>query len=124
MAADRVGQLERALARLEEALARPVDPIVRDACIQRFEFTFEAAWKAIQARALLDGVECVSPRDCLRAAFRLRLVDDDARWMRMVDDRNRTTHTYNETVAQSIYHALGDYASLLGDLLARLKGEK
>lgn len=35
----RIGLLEQALDRLEEALARAEDPIVRDACIQRFEFT-------------------------------------------------------------------------------------
>ena len=44
----RVVFFEQALRRLEEALAKPEDPIVRDACIQRFEFTFEMAWKALQ----------------------------------------------------------------------------
>jgi len=44
----RLSHFERALSRLEEALAKPEDPIVRDASIQRFEFTFEMAWKALQ----------------------------------------------------------------------------
>lgn len=57
---------EKALGRLEEALTRPEDPIVRDACIQRFEFTFEMAWKAIRDYALAEGLDCVSPRDCFR----------------------------------------------------------
>jgi len=48
----RVVFFEQALRRLEEALAKPEDPIVRDACIQRFEFTFEMAWKAVQSYAL------------------------------------------------------------------------
>lgn len=39
---------EKALRRLEEALDKPESAIVRDASIQRFEFTFELAWKAIQ----------------------------------------------------------------------------
>ena len=47
----RVLFFEQVLRRLEEGLARPADPIVRDACIQRFEFTFEMAWRAIQERA-------------------------------------------------------------------------
>lgn len=118
---DRTAQLEHALVRLEEALARPEDPIVRDAGIKRFEFTFETAWKAVQARALGEGVECVSPRDCFRTAFRLRLVDNDPRWMKMVEDRNRTTHTYDEATARSIYRSLPEYAELLRRLLARLK---
>jgi nucleotidyltransferase substrate binding protein (TIGR01987 family) len=89
----RVVFFEQALRRLKEGLARPEDPIVRDACIQRFEFTFEMARKAVQSFALGEGVECVSPRDCLRTAFRLGLVESDPRWMAMVEDRNRTSHS-------------------------------
>ena len=39
---------EQALSCLKEALGKPEDAIVRDASIQRFDFTFEMAWKAIQ----------------------------------------------------------------------------
>jgi nucleotidyltransferase substrate binding protein (TIGR01987 family) len=112
---------ERALHRLEEALAKPEDPIVRDACIQRFEFTFEMAWKAIQAYALAEGVECTSPRDCFRAGFRLGLIDRDAQWMAMVEDRNRTSHTYDEDSAKAIYGCLEGYVQLLKRLLKSLK---
>ena len=117
----RVVFFEQALRRLEEALAKPEDPIVRDACIQRFEFTFEMAWKAVQSYALAEGVECVSPRDCFRTAFRLGLVESDPRWMAMVEDRNRTSHTYDEEIAQTIYQALPGYTDLLGNLLEKLK---
>jgi len=117
----RVVFFEQALRRLEEALAKPEDPIVRDACIQRFEFTFEMAWKAVQSYALAEGVECVSPRDCFRTAFRLGLVESDPRWMAMVEDRNRTSHTYDEEIAQTIYQALRGYMDLLGNLLEKMK---
>ena len=113
--------LEHALERLDEALARPVDPLIRDAAIKRFEFTFEMAWKAIQAQARREALDCLSPRDCFRTAFRLGLVENDERWMRMVEDRNRTSHTYNEKTAQEIYGALSAYSSLFRDLLARLR---
>jgi nucleotidyltransferase substrate binding protein (TIGR01987 family) len=112
---------EEALRRLEEALSKPEDPIVRDACIQRFEFTFEMAWKAVQTYAMAEGVECVSPRDCFRTAFRLVLVESDARWMAMVEDRNRTAHTYDEDSAKTIYRALPGYANLLRHLVKKLK---
>ena len=80
----RVAFFERALGRLEEGLARAEDDIVRDACIQRFEFTFEMAWRAIHTYALGEGLDCVSPRDCFRTGFRLGLMDKDAGWMTMV----------------------------------------
>ncbi len=117
----RVAILSQALARLEQALSIPEDAIVRDACIQRFEFTFEMAWKAIQAHARAQGLPCVSPRDCLRTAFRLGLVEDDPGWMAMVEDRNRTTHTYDEPSARAIYMALSGHARLLANLLGRLR---
>ena len=114
------GFLEQALERLDEALARPVDPVIRDAAIKRFEFTFEMAWKAIQAQARREALDCLPPRDCFRTAFRLGLIENDERWMRMVEDRNRTAHTYNEKTAQDVYGALPAYSSLFRDLLARL----
>ena len=117
----RVLLFERALDRLEEALARPDDPIVRDACIQRFEFTFEMAWKTVQGYARAEGIECASPRECFRVGFRLGLLDRDAKWPAMVEDRNRTSHTYDEESARAIYRALPEYASLLRSLLLRLK---
>jgi nucleotidyltransferase substrate binding protein (TIGR01987 family) len=117
----RIQAFEHALQRLMEALAKPEDSIVRDACIQRFEFTFEMAWKAIQESALAEGVECSSPRESFRVAFRLDLVGRDPRWMAMVEDRNRTSHTYDEEVAQTIYRVLPEYAELLRRLLAKLR---
>jgi nucleotidyltransferase substrate binding protein (TIGR01987 family) len=119
--ARRIAIFSQALARLEQALRVPEDAIVRDACIQRFEFTFEMAWKAIQAHAGAQGLPCVSPRDCLRTAFRLGLVEDDPGWMAMVEDRNRTTHTYDEASARAIYVALPGHARLLATLLSRLR---
>jgi nucleotidyltransferase substrate binding protein (TIGR01987 family) len=116
----RVQLLLRALERLETALARPEDDITRDACIQRFEFTFELGWKAIQRQARAEGLECVSPRECLRVAFSLGLIEDDAQWMSMIEDRNRTSHTYDETTARAVYGALPGYARLLRELGRRL----
>ena len=117
----RLQTFDRALRRLAEALATPEDAIVRDACIQRFEFTFEMAWRALQASARREGLECASPRECIRVGFRLRVIDNDPRWMAMVEDRNRTSHTYDEESAIAIYRALPGYAAILQELLHRLE---
>ena len=118
--ATRIELLQRALDRLEAALGRPEDDITRDACIQRFEFSFELAWKAIQRQARAEGLQCESPRECLRLAFSMGLVEDDPQWMSMVEDRNRTSHTYEEATARAVYRALPGYARLLRDLGRRL----
>jgi nucleotidyltransferase substrate binding protein (TIGR01987 family) len=117
----RLAAFERALQRLSEALDQPEDSIVRDACIQRFEFTFEMAWRALQEHAAREGIDCVSPRDCFRVGFRLRMLENDPRWLAMVEDRNRTSHTYDEDSATAIYRALSGYAEILRSLLGRLQ---
>lgn len=116
----RLQAFDRAVGRLLEALAKPEDPIVRDACIQRFEFTFEMAWRSLQAYARREGLECASPRECIRVGFRLRVIENDPSWLAMVEDRNRTSHTYDEDSAIAIYRALPGYAKLFQALLDRL----
>jgi nucleotidyltransferase substrate binding protein (TIGR01987 family) len=118
----RLRQFGRALSRFDEGLALPEDPIVRDACIQRFEFTFETAWKAIQADASTEGLECTSPRDCFRTAFRMGLLDlHETSWLKMVEDRNRTFHTYDKEIAEGIHGSLRGYAPLFSVLLEKLR---
>lgn len=109
-----------AFGRLRDALAQPKSEWTRDAAIQRFEFTFELAWKAIARRARTEGVECASPRQALRTALRLGWIHDDDVWLTMLDDRNRTSHTYHEPTAEEIYARLGDYRARLDELYARL----
>jgi len=41
-------------------------------------------------------------RDAIREAFVVELIADDEGWMKMLQDRNRTAHTYNEAVAAAI----------------------
>jgi len=54
--------LAAALTRLREVLSQPENDVSRDAAIQRFEFCFELAWKAIQERARDEGMDCQSPK--------------------------------------------------------------
>ena len=88
--------LETALERLEHALAQPVNKFVRDSAIQRFEFTFELLWKSLKTYAQEAGLETFSPRDSLRTGFHLGIIQEDLEWFRMLEDRNLTSHTYNE----------------------------
>jgi nucleotidyltransferase substrate binding protein (TIGR01987 family) len=110
---DRLVSLRTALGRLDDALAQPKTEWTRDSAIQRFGFAFELAWKAVATVAQAHGVEARSPREAFKQAFALGWVTDEDVWLRMLDDRNRTTHTYNEAVAEEIFGQLGGYASAL-----------
>jgi nucleotidyltransferase substrate binding protein (TIGR01987 family) len=91
---------QKALARLKEALAQNEDEFIRDAIIQRFEFTFETAWKAmyrwLRARGNDVDEEAYS---VIPMGFERRLVSDEKGWGDMRRFRNKTSHTYNEHMA-------------------------
>lgn len=115
-----VETLGRALVRLRAAVEEPKTEWTRDSAIQRFEFTFELAWKAVARLAREEGIECPSPRTALRTALRLGWIADDEIWLTMLDDRNRTSHTYNEAVAEELYSRLRAHLTALTGLHARL----
>jgi len=114
-------QLAQALARLEEALAAERSAINRDAAIQRFEFTLDLAWKTLKTHLeIAKGTVCASPKDCFRAAFRVRVLDEDPVWCDLVDYRNLTAHTYKEELAERVFAVLPDAAKHFRTLLERL----
>lgn len=119
---ERLAELERALTRLDEALATvPATDIVRDAAIQRFEFSFELAWKALGAWLAESLVAApASPRGIIREAYRQGLISDEARWISLLLDRNLTSHTYREATARVVFGRLPEHAGLLRALFETL----
>jgi len=112
----RTASLVAALQTLEEALSLPFSVIVRDASILRFEYSFEACWKALKEYLKeREGVVCGSPKSCLREAYQLRLLTEaeTEEALKMVDARHLTAHTYVEAVAQSIFEKLPGYLRIM-----------
>lgn len=98
-----LAQFERALQRLVDVLDRPEDDVVRDAIIQRFEFTFEMAWKAAYRLLRRRGLDLSeSAFEVIPAAFTHKLIDDAAGWGDLRKYRNLTSHTYDEKVAIAV----------------------
>ena len=122
---ERQADASKAAARLSEAVAQPVTDIVRDAVIQRFEFCFELTWKALKLYLEHQGHECGGPRARLKKAFAEGLVttpEEADLWLQMLEDRNLTSHTYDEALAKTIYqHIAGSYASLLTGMAGRIQ---
>ncbi len=115
----RLATLEAALATLEEILRHQPSVVVRDATIQRFEYTAEAAWKALKHYLLEhEGVDCNTPKGCIRAAFRADLLTEEETesFLHMINDRNLTSHAYIPEVADRIAAAIPHYAELLRKL--------
>ncbi|MFZ5799816.1 MAG: HI0074 family nucleotidyltransferase substrate-binding subunit [Candidatus Omnitrophota bacterium] len=114
----------RALETLKDISRQPFSVIVRDAAIQRFEYTFEAFWKFIREYLKeKEGIVANSPKSCFKEIFSLGLAGEreTEELQEMTDRRNDTSHTYKEKVAQSIYERIGDFALLMEGVLGRFK---
>lgn len=119
----RLATFDAALKTLEEINTYAPSDVVRDASIQRFEYTMEAAWKALKHFLYEhEGVECNTPKGCVRQAFQAKLLDEEETEMclRMVNDRNLSSHTYVEEIAQKIASAIPRYTTLLRKIADRL----
>ena len=111
---------KNAIQKLEEILVAEKNDITRDSAIKRFEICFDLAWKTIKVRARTEGVECYSPRECIKTAFQLKIIDHDERWLSMIEDRNKTTHLYSSDTAEDVYQNLTGYLALYQKLFAAL----
>jgi nucleotidyltransferase substrate binding protein (TIGR01987 family) len=129
MTIDRTKELladyEKAFSRLQEAIASQIESdLLVDAVIQRFEFTFELSWKLMKSYLNFQGIECNSPRQSIKEAFRLNLIKNGDAWIDMMMDRNKTSHIYDEQEASSIYNKIiSTYVDLFASFLDRMKQE-
>lgn len=92
------------------------DDIVRDATIQRFEYSFEAVWKAVKKYLdLIEGIQANSPKAVIRASMETGLLDERSsrHALLMADDRNLTSHTYNEELAKEIAGRIPQHAAVM-----------
>jgi nucleotidyltransferase substrate binding protein (TIGR01987 family) len=98
--------------------------IERDAMIQRFEYSFEAIWKAVKRYLyIIEGIEANSPKSTIRASFELMLLDESQakQAMVMADDRNLTSHTYNEGLADELLLRMKEHEEVLTSWLSEVK---
>lgn len=111
----RFDNYSRALIQLinavELAKSRELSELEEQGLIQAFEFTHELAWKTMKDFLNHKGNnEIYGSKDVVREAFKFGLIDEGEIWMDMIKNRNRTSHTYNEKVAEEIIKAiLEDY---------------
>lgn len=99
----RIEQLGKAIETLAEALECEPNRMNKDATIQRFEYTFELSWKTMQLLVRDRGVEVYTPRDSIRAAGQIELIEELEEWMEFLKARNQAAHVYDEAMADEVY---------------------
>ncbi len=74
------------------------------AIIHAYEYTFELWWRTVQKYLeYIGSVQDYGPSATIKNAFQYGLIDDGQTWMDMLRDRNLTSHTYKEDIANEIY---------------------
>ena len=128
----RFNNFQRAFLLLREAMEIEPDALSqleKEGIIQRFEYTFELAWKTLKDKMEFDGIvlDQISPRAVVREAFAAKYIDDAGTWLKMIGDRNLMSHTYEfakfEAVIETIrvaYLPLLDewYSSLIEEIVS------
>ena len=107
----RYGHFNQAFAQLQAAVElsreRPLSNLENQGLIQAFEFTHELAWNTLKDFLEDRGVSSLyGSRDATREAFKRGLIENGEAWMNMIQSRNLTSHTYDETTAAEIVNAI------------------
>jgi nucleotidyltransferase substrate binding protein (TIGR01987 family) len=80
-----------------------------DIVVKRFEFTYEMAWKALKRNLSFLGVEAKSPRMVFKEAFLQNLIEDEEVWLSMIEQRNLSSHIYDEFEIREILDKTESY---------------
>ena len=120
-------QTERALASLQELVPQYLENkqniILRDAMIHRFEYSTEAFWKYLKSYLSSDhNLPANSPREVIRTGLKASLYKEEIskELLQMLDDRNLTSHTYVEELAESIAHRIPEYSKNMNAVMTQL----
>lgn len=125
----RLANYRKALAQLQKFVEKQeLSELEEQGLIKAFEYTYELAWHTLKDFLEYQGhMEIYGSRDTLRKAHELDLISNGESWMDMLESRNRTSHSYNEEVAQQISRAVRhDYYPLFCELertLSRLQAQ-
>lgn len=59
-----------------------------------FEVCFEYAWKDFKRKALEEGLEVNSPKEAIKSAGKLGIIENVNLWLDFFNDRNIAVHDY------------------------------
>lgn len=96
----------------------PLHKALRDSCIQRFEFCVELSWKTSMK---VLGLPTKAPNSAIREMAQNNLIDDIQLWFSFLEARNKTSHTYDEDIATSVYSEVARIIPELDQLISKLQ---
>lgn len=125
----RFANFQRAFLLLDEAMTyqlSQLSQLEKEGIIQRFEYTFELAWKVLKDKMEYDGLilNQLSPKAVIRQAAQARYIDNAELWLAMISDKNLMRHTYDFSRFESVILAIKQsYLPVLNQLYIALLTE-
>jgi nucleotidyltransferase substrate binding protein (TIGR01987 family) len=107
----RFQNFDRAFLLLKDALKNGpagLSALEKEGVIQRFEYTFELAWKTLKDAMEEDGmtISPLTPRQVLKDAFNAKILPDGQLWIDMLEHRNLLSHTYDAAVFEKVVNVI------------------
>jgi nucleotidyltransferase substrate binding protein (TIGR01987 family) len=117
--------LEKAVVSLEKIVDMPIDDIIRDSTIQRFEYTFELSWKMLKKflREAFgeEDIEQCTYIEIIKKSAKHGIVSNPNLWTGFREMRNYTSHAYSETLAIMAYDTAQTFLGEAQDLVLKLQ---
>ncbi|MES2662352.1 MAG: HI0074 family nucleotidyltransferase substrate-binding subunit [Pseudomonadota bacterium] len=119
----RFQQYEKAFVLLKEAIAiKHLSKIERAGLIQCFEMALELGWKLLKDFQEAEGFTIKTPRESIKQAFQANIIEHGHDWLDALEDRNLTSHVYQEKIALEVENKIRTkYYLLLENLYKNFK---
>jgi nucleotidyltransferase substrate binding protein (TIGR01987 family) len=118
MASSELKKLKESISELEHALTfvkkAESDPFYSSGISKSFEVCFEYTWKYLKQTLFNKGMEAYSPRDVIKVAGQIKLIDNVEQWLAFLKDRNLSVHDYLGIEEK-------DYLKTIKDFLTEVK---
>ncbi len=103
----RFANFARAYSLLESVIdQKELNDAERAGLIKFFEMSFELSWKLLKDYLGAEGYNVKSPREAIKQAFQIGIIEDGQTWLIALEDRNLTTHTYDEETARKVERSI------------------
>jgi nucleotidyltransferase substrate binding protein (TIGR01987 family) len=104
----------KALATLEKGVVEyndnPDSEVMKAGIVKMYEYTWALSWKTIKAYLEDQNIEFMpSPRQTIKEAYQLNILEDEETWISILDDRNIMNHTYDQMKANELVKKIITY---------------
>lgn len=117
--------LAKVVSNLDVSLSSPITE-QRDlsGIIKDFELAYELSWKVLRTLLTIKGHETEGARDVFKKCYQLGILNDEEIWLSIIEDRNATVHTYDETKAKQMVERIRkSYQGAFDTLLQKCRSE-